>query len=93
MTCPALPLTIAGLHTHGVHCKDFLTLPCPRPSAACRLTASIEFSPQMMVAAVIGVGLFYMAPHLTSSIVFRLGCGSLLFTLGSLLILVFIIMR
>lgn len=67
--------------------------PAPPAAAACRLTASIEFSPQMMVAAVIGVGLFYMAPHLTSSIVFRLGCGSLLFTLGSLIILVFIIMR
>ena len=66
---------------------------CVRLPTACNVTSSIEFSPYMAAAAVAGVGMFLLAPHLTSSLVFRLSCGSAAFTLGSAIIIVFIIMR
>lgn len=39
------------------------------------------------------MALFYTAPWLVASLFFRLSCGSLLFTTGSLVILVFVLMR
>ena len=40
-----------------------------------------------------GMALFYTAPWLVASLFFRLSCGSILFTTGSLIILIFVLMR
>ena len=59
----------------------------------CKLESKVNFSPWMLGALVSGLFIFYAAPILASSLFFRISSGSVLFTLGSLLILLFIIMR
>lgn len=53
----------------------------------------VTFSPWMLSGLLAGLFIFYAAPLLASSLFFRISCGSSLFTLGSLLILLFILMR
>lgn len=62
-------------------------------TAPCKLESSVVFSPWMFGSFLLGLFIFYAAPLLASSLFFRISCGSAIFTLGSLLILLFIIMR
>jgi hypothetical protein len=61
--------------------------------AGCTVQSSVRVSHLMLVAGALGVALFFTAPLLTSSCAFRLSCGTLIFTSGSLLILVVVLLR
>jgi hypothetical protein len=47
----------------------------------------------MLASGLLGIALFYAAPLLTASMFFRISCGSIMFTAGSLIIIAFILMR
>ncbi len=61
--------------------------------SGCTLKSSVAFSFPMLLSGISGVALFYAAPWLVASMFFRLSCGSILFTTGSLIILIFVLMR
>ncbi|GAX82984.1 hypothetical protein CEUSTIGMA_g10411.t1 [Chlamydomonas eustigma] len=59
----------------------------------CSLKSHVEFSPSMMLSGILGITMFYLAPFLVASLFFRLSCGTAMFTTGSLIILIFLLMR
>eukprot|EP00200_Dunaliella_tertiolecta_P015513 CAMPEP_0202409028 /NCGR_PEP_ID=MMETSP1128-20130828/16128_1 /ASSEMBLY_ACC=CAM_ASM_000463 /TAXON_ID=3047 /ORGANISM="Dunaliella tertiolecta, Strain CCMP1320" /LENGTH=393 /DNA_ID=CAMNT_0049014289 /DNA_START=102 /DNA_END=1280 /DNA_ORIENTATION=+ len=59
----------------------------------CRVTSEASPDYLMLISGLGGLVLFYAAPALSSSIVFRLSCGSALFTAGSLLVLLIFTFR
>mmetsp|Transcript_13996 Transcript_13996/g.30267 ORF Transcript_13996/g.30267 Transcript_13996/m.30267 type:complete len:501 (-) Transcript_13996:156-1658(-) len=59
----------------------------------CQVTSHDKRNPMMLVLLILGLVFFYAAPVMSSSVAFRLGCGSLLFTTGSLIILIIFLMR
>lgn len=61
--------------------------------AACTVTSHASTSFLMLGAAVLGVFFFYAAGLLSTSSAFRLSCGTTLFTMGSLLILLVLMFR
>ncbi len=64
-----------------------------RPCAGCSVTSTARLSPLMVLSGLAGVALFYAAARLSSSFTFRLSCGTLLFTAGSLLFLTVLLLR
>lgn len=69
-----------------------MTLHCTLP-AGCDVTSVAEHSYFMVVSAAMGILVFALADALSSSIMFRLSCGTLAFVTGSLLILLVLLIR
>jgi len=59
----------------------------------CYVSSEARFDYLMLVSAAIGLVFFYAAPALSSSIMFRLSCGSAIFTAGSLLVMCIFLFR
>ncbi|KAF5837754.1 hypothetical protein DUNSADRAFT_3897 [Dunaliella salina] len=59
----------------------------------CQVTSEARLDYLMLVSGLGGLVFFYAAPALSSSVVFRLSCGSALFTTGSLIVLLIFLFR
>jgi hypothetical protein len=64
---------------------------CNPPGCTVESESSLDYL--MLAAGLAGLVLFYTAPALSSSLMFRLSCGSALFTAGSLLVLLILMFR
>lgn len=62
-------------------------------AGACTLEASTPTQWWLLAAGAIGALLYLLAPVLSTSSVFRLSAGSLVFTSGSLIILIILLFR